>query len=53
MDNYHKYNEYQKLIAQYDWAVEGFAAPEGTDISRDSAIEIRTALIKLAHAVEL
>ena len=53
MSQYNLYKEYQKLIAQYDWAVEGFQAPEGTEVTREQAVEIRTNLVNLAGKVEL
>ena len=46
-----KYNEMLKLIAQYDWAVEGFPAPEGTKLTREEATEIRNGLVKLAGEI--
>lgn len=53
LENYKMYQEYQRLIAQYDWAVEGFPAPEGTEVTKEKAVEIRNSLVKLAGEVQL
>lgn len=53
LENYRKYQEYQRLIAEYDWAVEGMSAPKGNSVSRTVAVEIRTNLVNLASKVEL
>ncbi len=50
---YEAYKELQKQIAQYDWAVEGFDAPEGTEISRGAAIIVRNQLVSAALEIEL
>ena len=44
-----KWNEIMRLIAQYDWAVEGFPAPAGVTLSREDATEIRNGLVGLAR----
>ena len=46
-----KYNEMLKPIAEYDWAVEGFPAPAGTELTREEATEIRKGLVKLAGEI--
>lgn len=48
MNTIKEWNEVMKLIAQYDWAVEGFPAPEGTELTREEAVEVRNALVKVA-----
>lgn len=48
MEKHNQWKEVQKLIAQYDWAVEGFPAPEGTELTREEAVEVRNALVKVA-----
>ena len=50
---YEAYKELQKQIAQYDWAVEGFDAPEGTEISREAAIIARSTLVRAASEIRL
>lgn len=53
MERKAKWDEYMRLIAEYDWAVEGFSAPAGTEISRETATEIRSNLVKLAGEIRL
>lgn len=45
---YNIFIEINRLIAQYDWAVEGFSSPEGTAVSRTEAVKIRNGLVKLS-----
>jgi hypothetical protein len=51
--NYTLWQQHLALIAQYDWAVEGFPAPEGLKMSREEAVEMRNQLVKLSGKVEL
>ena len=46
-----KFEEMMKLIAQYDWAVEGFPAPEGVLLSREDAVTIRNGLVTLTKEI--
>lgn len=43
------YDEYQRLISMYDWAVEGWPAPETSVVNREQAVEIRNNLVGLAR----
>lgn len=38
--------EMLELIAKYDWATEGFPAPEGNELSREDAVKIRNKLVE-------
>lgn len=51
--NYNLWQQHLALIAQYDWAVEGFPAPEGLKMTREDAIDIRNQLVKLSGKVVL
>lgn len=51
--NYELWQKHLALIAEYDWATEGFPAPEGIKMSREEAIEIRNQLVKLSGKIEL
>ena len=42
------WRELNKMIAQYDWAVEGYPAPASNDLTREQAVELRNSLVKLA-----
>lgn len=49
---YNQYKELQKLIAQYDWAVEGFPAPKGNELTREEAVAVRNSLVMTASRVK-
>jgi hypothetical protein len=51
-EQHKQFNEMLKLIARYDWAVEGFPAPADMDISQQTGINIRNGLVNLAKELD-
>lgn len=46
-----KFQEVMRLIAQYDWAVEGAPIPDGVSLTRQEATDVRNALVKMVRDV--
>lgn len=43
---YNVWQEQLKLVAQYDWAVEGGTPPEGNTLTREEARLVRESILK-------
>ena len=51
LSDYELFNELMLLVSKYDWATEGFPAPEGNRLERTDAVALRTELLNVTRTL--